>query len=193
MNIRKVGEGEHSRQRGIPVAKAHRCINTSTPALRGVRMAMILPYSLLMMILRPVWRMQRGLTLGVQGCVVNAEGQILLVQHGYRPGWHFPGGGVEWGETLETSLARELQEEVGVELSGPTQLHGVFANFKSFPGDHVALYVARQWHRPKVPAPNAEIVASGWYAPAAMPAGTSVSTLRRVHEIFGGQSKAAVW
>jgi ADP-ribose pyrophosphatase YjhB (NUDIX family) len=144
-------------------------------------------------LLRPVWRMRRGLTLGAQACVVDEAGRVLLVEHGYRPGWHFPGGGVEWGETIETAMGRELHEEVGVELTGPAQLHGVFANFQKFPGDHVALFVVRNWRRPVVPAPNAEIRASGFYAPGALPEATSDGTRRRVAEILGRVAKVPNW
>ncbi|MGB3021956.1 MAG: NUDIX domain-containing protein, partial [Methyloceanibacter sp.] len=92
-------------------------------------------------VLRPFWRMRRGLTLGAQGVVIDDDNRVLLVRHSYRPGWFFPGGGVEWGETIETALERELEEEVGVSLTTPASLHGVFANFTNFPGDHIAVFV----------------------------------------------------
>ena len=144
-------------------------------------------------VLRPVWRMRRGITLGAQGCVVDEAGRVLLVKHGYRPGWHFPGGGVEWGETAELALARELREETGVELTGPVELHGLFANFEKFPGDHIAFYVARQWRRPVVPGANAEIVESGFFDPAAVPDGTVPGARRRIAEVMGGVARAARW
>src|SRR5208337_3494971 len=68
----------------------------------------------------------RPLTLGVRGVVIDEEERILLVRHTYVSGWHFPGGGVEVGETLLEALARELEEEVGVRLEKRPALHGLF-------------------------------------------------------------------
>ena len=142
---------------------------------------------------RPLWRMRRGLTLGAQACVLDEASRVLLVKHSYRPGWHFPGGGVEWGETAEAALARELSEETGVALTGPVELHGLFANFASFPGDHVALFLVRHWQRPVIPAPNREIIASGWYGQAGLPEGTAPAVGRRLAEILGGRAKGQTW
>src|SRR6476660_541538 len=144
-------------------------------------------------VLRPFWRLRRGMTLGAQGVVLDAENRVLLVRHGYRPGWFFPGGGVEWNETIETALARELEEEVGVRLAGPAQLHGIFANFASFPGDHIALFVVRDWERTGDYRKLGEIAETGVFARRDLPNDTDAGTRNRLAEIFDGSPISQMW
>ena len=144
-------------------------------------------------VLRPFWRMRRGLTLGAQGVVIDDESRVLLVRHGYRPGWFFPGGGVEWNETVETALARELEEEVGVSLIEPAQLHGIFGNFTSFPGDHIAVFVVRHWQRKENYRKRGEIAEAGMFARSALPAETDAGTRTRLAEIFDRSPTSQLW
>lgn len=155
--------------------------------------ARISPPRLVTRVLRPWWRLTRGLTLGAQGVVLDGEGRVLLVRHGYRPGWHFPGGGVERHETLEDALAREVAEETGVVIRGAPELHGVFANIAHFPGDHIALFVIRDWERRAAPKPNAEIAEQGFFAADALPRDTDAGTRLRLSEILDGQPRARRW
>ncbi len=143
--------------------------------------------------LQRYWRLKRGLTMGVQAVVLDAAARVLLVRHGYRPGWHFPGGGVEKGETVIAALARELQEEAGVILPVPPQLFGVYANFEHFPGDHIALFVARDWRQDEVPPPNAEIREQRFFATDALPDGTTGGTRRRIAEVLAGVPRSETW
>ena len=144
-------------------------------------------------LIRPYWRMRRGLTLGAQGIVLDAEDQVLLVRHGYRSGWHFPGGGVEWGETIEQALARELSEETGVKLTARPVLHGMFANFAMFPGDHVAVFLCRSWERPAVPKPTPEILESRMFPLSRLPDTLADGAGRRLKEVASGASPSARW
>ena len=139
------------------------------------------------------WRLRRGLTMGAQGMVLDAQNRVLLVRHGYRPGWHMPGGGVEKNEAIAEALARELQEEVGIELAGPPELFGIYSHFDAFPADHIALFVVRSWRQATVPPPNREILEQRFFAPHELPADTSPGTRRRIAEVLSGEPRSQAW
>jgi 8-oxo-dGTP diphosphatase len=68
--------------------------------------------------------MQKGVDyigVGVGAAIFNKEGKLLISQRGEkakneRGKWEIPGGSVEFGETFEQALKREVQEEIGVEI-----------------------------------------------------------------------------
>jgi 8-oxo-dGTP diphosphatase len=62
---------------------------------------------------------QPRVVLAVAGVVWNDEGEVLLIRRSKPPRqgeWSLPGGKVEFGETLEQALRRELREETGLEV-----------------------------------------------------------------------------
>lgn len=69
--------------------------------------------------------MKRGIDyigVGVGAIIVNEEGCLFLAQRGPKAKneqglWEFPGGSVEFGETLAEALQREMFEEYGIEVS----------------------------------------------------------------------------
>jgi 8-oxo-dGTP pyrophosphatase MutT (NUDIX family) len=140
-----------------------------------------------------IWSRANTVTIGVQALVTDRQSRVLLVRHGYRPGWHFPGGGVERFETLSQSLARELEEEAGIVLDGAPSIFDIYAHFDAFPGDHIVLFVVRKWRQARVPSPNHEIAEHGFFALDALPEGTTAQTRQRIAEIFLGQERCRDW
>jgi ADP-ribose pyrophosphatase YjhB (NUDIX family) len=135
----------------------------------------------------------RPMTLGVRGAVIDGEGRILLVKHGYVAGWHMPGGGVEPGETCESALGRELAEEANVLLEGPPLLHGLFFNAHVSRRDHVAVYVAKRFRVTGARAPDREILEARFFPRDALPPDATRGTRARLAEIFDGGPVAALW
>ncbi|WP_112136500.1 NUDIX hydrolase [Glycomyces dulcitolivorans] len=76
-------------------------------------------------------RRRRGQRFGAYGVVADGDGRILLarIAEGYPGGgtWHLPGGGVDFGESPEAAVAREIYEETGQEA-----LVGTLLNVTSF-------------------------------------------------------------
>jgi 8-oxo-dGTP pyrophosphatase MutT (NUDIX family) len=139
------------------------------------------------------WRLVRGMTLGVRGVVLDGEGKVFLIHHTYVTGWHLPGGGVEAGETFLEALKRELMEEGMIELLAEPELHGLFFNSHVSRRDHVAVYVVREFRQNRLPQPNHEISACGFFAVDALPADTTEGTRRRIAEVVNGQKSIATW
>jgi 8-oxo-dGTP diphosphatase len=68
--------------------------------------------------------MKRGIDfigVGVGALIVDPDGRLFFAQRGplaknERGLWEFPGGAVEFGEKLAAALAREMDEEFGIQI-----------------------------------------------------------------------------
>lgn len=148
---------------------------------------------LIRLVLQPYWRLTRSQTLGVQGVVTNERRQVLLIRHSYVRGWHLPGGGVERNEDLEQALRRELLEESGVEMRSKPNLHGIFSNFERSKGDHIAVYVVRDWTLVQAPTSKLEIIEQRFFDLNELPEGLIPGARRRLSEIFDSHPISTDW
>ena len=137
---------------------------------------------------------RRRMVLGARAVLLDGD-RVLLLRHTYMPGWHFPGGGVEPGETAEEAARREAEEETGFRVEGAMSLLGLYLQKSEATNrDHVAVYVGRQFREVKRFRPNGEIAEIGWFLVDALPDGMNAGTARRIAEIAsGGRDVPALW
>ncbi|HDS58984.1 MAG TPA: NUDIX hydrolase [Thermoplasmatales archaeon] len=84
----------------------------------------------------------RNPRLTVDGVVIR-RGHLLLIQRGrepFRGRWALPGGFVEYGETVEAAVVREVREEAGLETR-IIRLLGVYSHPERDPRGHTVSVV----------------------------------------------------
>jgi 8-oxo-dGTP diphosphatase len=99
------------------------------------------------------------------------DGKVLLVRRARSPGkgfYSFPGGRVEFGETLQTALHREVDEETAlrIEIVGLSGWREVVPS-KPGHGHYVILSFAARWTGGE-PVLNDELDDFKWLAPDAL-------------------------
>src|SRR5580700_7769998 len=93
---------------------------------------------------------ERPVILVAAVALIDVDGRVLLAE---RPAgkhlagmWEFPGGKVQSGETPETALIRELDEELGIDVEASCLAPFTFTSH-AYPEFHLLmpLYVCRKW------------------------------------------------
>ena len=73
--------------------------------------------------------------------IIEVDGKIVLIERKNEPfGWALPGGFVEYGESLEEAVVREVKEETGADFIDITQFHA-YSEPNRDPRQHVVSVV----------------------------------------------------
>lgn len=104
--------------------------------------------------------------LGAASVILDEQGRVLLVRHGYgERNWELPGGRGEEHESAEETARREAREEAGIELD-IERLVGVY--WDPTQDAHHFVFRARSIG-PTLVNDRAEITDVGWFDRAALP------------------------
>ena len=102
------------------------------------------------------------------GCLVVDAGRALLLRRGNQPRrgkWTFPGGYVDFGETVGTAARRETLEEVGMQVKLGDVL-GIYAD-PNHPSPAIAVFLAEPGDEP--PRRTEEAHQVKYFAPDEIP------------------------
>lgn len=172
-----MADGEDLTPRVIEAVEARLRRHTSPRVLRAA-------YRAGYQVLRPWWFVTRPRTRGMKA-VVRCGEEVLLVRHTYarRGQWDLPGGFVRAGEEAETTVRRELREELGVESGTVTPIALAPTRF-----DHkrevIHVFAVDVAPGIGVTPSEAEIEAVCWAPYDALPAPATTFTRRMVARAF---------
>lgn len=135
--------------------------------------------------------------VGVGAILIDDAGRVFLAQRGpeaknERGTWEFPGGSVEFGETLAEALRREMREEFAVEIDvGP--LVDVADHLLPEEGQHWVspTFACRILEgEPRIMEPG-KCSAIGWFALDDLPENLSLITRENLQNYRGRQREQA--
>lgn len=123
--------------------------------------------------------------LGAAAVIADDAGRVLLVKHAYgRLNWELPGGHAEPGESILTTVVREVREETGLAIVAEG-ITGIY--FDDQLDLHFFVFRCRQADQATAPTPaSPEIAACAFWLPTALPRPMHDLTIRRIHDALAG-------
>ena len=123
-------------------------------------------------------------SVGVRILVINQKNEILLVEHTYVDGWHFPGGGVNRNESMHAAAKRELFEEAGVIATQKLNIFNIYYHDIHGVTDYPILFVTTDFEIDQNAVLSPEIKKAEWFPLTALPSNITESTQNRINEYF---------
>lgn len=105
--------------------------------LRAVR----IPSGVLKIVKEVLRHLLRRPVVGIAAAARTADGRLLLIRRADSGKWALVGGTLEWGETLRSSITREVFEESGARVIELGQVLGVYSNPSRDPRFHAVTLV----------------------------------------------------
>ncbi|HEX9953735.1 MAG TPA: NUDIX domain-containing protein [Allosphingosinicella sp.] len=153
---------------------------------------MRLMMQLLYRVRKAVFRVFRVKTRGAKVMVLNPAGELLLIRNSYGPThlWVLPGGGIHRRETPEAAGAREVKEEVGLQVTHLTRVSEHFNNAEG-KRDTIFLFTAKAKGEPVID--TLELEEARFFPLNRLPESVSTATLRRIAEYRGERTPDGRW
>jgi ADP-ribose pyrophosphatase YjhB (NUDIX family) len=124
---------------------------------------------------------------------VLPDGRIVLIRRRDNGRWGLPGGMVDWGEDIATTVRRELAEETGLELVKIRRLVGVYSAPDRDPRIHsICIAVEAEVFGNMEVRDGLEISEVEAFFPASLPEGElSHDSDRHLQDYFQGRTTLA--
>ena len=138
------------------------------------------------------------MTVGCGVLVENEKGQVLLQKRSDNGQWCVPGGALELGETYKEAAARELREEVGIEVK-ELQLFGLYSGddrMITYPNQDVVYSLAVIFETNKytgtISDEDSEVLEHRFFDPQDIPADLFAPDARPITDWAKGKTQVVV-
>lgn len=121
--------------------------------------------------------------------VIEHEGKYLLARRRDIGWWNLPGGGLEYGETVDEGMAREVMEEVCLTVT-IERVVGIYS--KPRKNEVVVTFLCHVAPESGPPGTSDEVSEVGWFAADALPEKFLPKHRQRLLDALSGKREAIV-
>ena len=119
--------------------------------------------------------------------IIERDGRYLLAHRTDIDWWNLVGGGLEYDETIEQGLDREVREEIGAQIE-IVRLVGVYS--KPRKREVVLSFLCQLTRDSPEPTTSDEVSEVRWFSPDALPDNFLPKHRQRLEDARGGRGEA---